>query len=249
MTEKPRLRPIPCSLNRTGAMRLVGGWRGFVEMEVLRPGKPPEILPAEAAVHMHDPMAMERLSGAAPEICGLALDRPRLMGVVNVTPDSFSDGGQFPGPEAAVEHGLQLVAQGADFLDIGGESTRPGAEPVALEEEAARVLPVIEGLVAARCPAPISIDTRNAATARAAIAAGARLFNDVSALTHDPDSASVQAESYCLMHAKGAPQTMQVNPSYDDAPLEIYTALAARIAAAQTAGIAESRVIADPGIG
>ncbi|MEL6479237.1 MAG: dihydropteroate synthase [Pseudomonadota bacterium] len=246
MTEQPRLRPIPCPLTRPGARRLAGGWLGFAEIEVLQAGHPAEILPAAAAAHIHDPHLLDRLDSPAPVRCGLSLERPRLMVVVNVTPDSFSDGGRLAGPEAAVDHALQLAEDGADILDIGGESTRPGAIPVSIEEECARVLPVIEGIVAAGCAVPISIDTRNAATARAAIAAGARLFNDVSALTHDPDSASVAAEAYCLMHAQGTPETMQTNPRYENALLDVFAALEARITAS---GLPRDRLIADPGIG
>ena len=135
---------------------------------------------------------LQRLQQPRAPIAGLTLDRPRVMGVVNVTPDSFSDGGHYLAPEAAIAHGLQLEAEGADILDVGGESTRPGAEPVSLEEECRRVLPVIEAL-AKRAQAPVSIDTRNAEVMRRAADAGARLINDVSALTHDPKSLEVAA--------------------------------------------------------
>jgi dihydropteroate synthase len=129
--------------------------------------------------------------------------------VVNVTPDSFSDGGRHASAEAAVAHAMALVRAGADLLDIGGESTRPGSDPTDVVEESARVLPVVEGLVAAGCPVPISVDTRKAAVMRAALAAGARMINDVSALTHDPEGAAAAAgaEAVCLMHARGDPKT------------------------------------------
>ena len=137
-------------------------------------------------------------------------DAPVLMGIVNVTPDSFSDGGRFVDPAKAIEHGLRLVAEGAVILDIGGESTRPGADPVSMEEEQARVIPVLEGLK--NSGAVLSIDTRNAATMRAALKAGSGMVNDISALTHDPDSLRLVADSdclVCLMHMQGGPKTMQ----------------------------------------
>ena len=186
-----------------------------------------------------------------PPIAGVTLDRPRVMGIVNVTPDSFSDGGRYLAPEAAIAHGLQLEQEGADILDIGGESTRPGAEPVSLEDECRRVLPVIEGL-AKRAAVPISVDTRNAEVMRRAADAGARIINDVSALTHDPDSLQVAAASglpVVLMHAQGDPRTMQRNPTYADVVLDVYDALAARIAACEAAGIPRARLVVDPGIG
>ena len=180
----------------------------------------------------------------------LNLDEPVLMGVVNVTPDSFSDGGQFFDPQKAIDHGLRLRDEGAKILDIGGESTRPNAIPVTLEEEQRRVIPVIEGL--RNCGVLISVDTRNSSTMRAAIEAGAGMVNDVSALTHDPESLSVVASSgvyVCLMHMKGNPQTMQNNPHYDDVMGEVYGFLAARMVACRDAGVTFNRIMVDPGIG
>lgn len=174
----------------------------------------------------------------------------RVMGVVNVTPDSFSDGGLYLAPEDAVAHGRELAAQGADILDVGGESTRPGAAPVALDEELRRVLPVVEGL--AGCGPQISIDTSKAAVARAALQAGARLVNDVTALRGDPDMVSVLADSgadCCLMHMLGEPRTMQVEPRYEDVVDEVKAFLAARLELAVREGIAEDRILLDPGIG
>lgn len=181
---------------------------------------------------------------------GLTLDRPRLMGVVNVTPDSFSDGGLFLDPGVAVEHGLKLIGDGADILDIGGESTRPGSEPVPVEEEIRRVIPVIAGL--ADAGALISIDTRRAAVMRAAIDAGARIVNDVTALTGDPESTGVCAETgvdVVLMHMQGEPQTMQANPEYDDVITDIHDYFRARIEALAKAGIDVEKIAVDPGIG
>ncbi|MBY8974929.1 dihydropteroate synthase [Rhodobacteraceae bacterium NNCM2] len=243
------LRPIIDTAARAGAAPLAGGWRRFAEVEVLRRGAPPEILPVAAVEALYGAEPLARLSRARADQAGLVMSAPRIMGIVNVTPDSFSDGGQFGGASAAIDHGLALVEAGAEILDIGGESTRPGAETVPEGEELARVIPVIEGLVAAGCRAAISIDTRKAAVARAAIAAGAALFNDVSAFSHDADSINVAAPSYCLMHAQGDPRTMQQNPSYDDVLLDVFDYLESRVAAAEAAGIARERLIVDPGIG
>ncbi len=176
----------------------------------------------------------------------------RLMGVVNVTPDSFSDGGLFLDPGAAVAHGWRLVQEGAEILDVGGESTRPGAEPVAAEEELRRVLPVVEGLAAMASGAVISIDTAKASVARAALDAGATLVNDVTALRGDPEMAAVVAQSgaeCCLMHMLGQPRTMQREPRYNDVVDDVRAFLEQRLAFAVGRGIAEERVLLDPGIG
>lgn len=174
----------------------------------------------------------------------------KLMGVVNVTPDSFSDGGLFLDPEAAVAHGRELVAAGAEILDIGGESTRPGAEPVPDEEELRRVVPVISGLGDLDCD--LSVDTSKAAVAEAALDAGATIVNDVTALRGDPGMATVCAErgaTVVLMHMLGEPRTMQEDPRYEDVVVEVKSFLAERLEAATGAGVAEERVWLDPGIG
>jgi dihydropteroate synthase len=174
-----------------------------------------------------------------------------IMGVVNVTPDSFSDGGRFLDADAAVEHGLRLAAEGADILDIGGESTRPGADPVGADEELRRVVPVIERL-ARSGQARLSIDTTKAGVARAALEAGACLVNDVSALRFDPDMAALVAETgagCCLMHMLGEPRTMQENPRYEDVVSDVKAFLEERLAFAVGEGIDEERVWLDPGIG
>ena len=176
---------------------------------------------------------------------------PRVMGIVNVTPDSFSDGGRLSSVEAAVAHGLRLVDQGADLLDVGGESTRPGAEPVSEAEEIARVVPVIARLRAA-WNGQISIDTMKPPVARAAVAAGATMWNDVTALTFSPDAPAVAAQLGCdvvLMHMKGEPRTMQADPLYDDVVAEVRDWLLDRAEAAMTAGVARERIRLDPGIG
>jgi dihydropteroate synthase len=176
---------------------------------------------------------------------GIGDARPTVMGVVNVTPDSFSDGGQYLEPSMAIEHGLELVAAGADVLDVGGESTRPGAEPVDADDELHRVLPVIEGL-AAQTSVPISVDTTKAAVAAAALSSG------VSAGRHDPEILSVVAEAgagYIAMHMLGEPRTMQDDPRYDDVVREVGDFLVERLDAARAAGISDDALAADPGIG
>lgn len=175
---------------------------------------------------------------------------PYLMGIVNVTPDSFSDGGRFFDPAAAMAQGARLAGEGAQILDIGGESTRPDAAPVTPDEEIRRIIPVIEGL---RGRAPwISVDTRHAATMAAALKAGANFINDVSALTHDPESLPLAARAgvpVCLMHMRGTPQTMQQNTTYSHVVEEVFDFLSERIAACRAAGIARENLIVDPGIG
>ena len=176
----------------------------------------------------------------------------RIMGVVNVTPDSFSDGGQYLDAARAIARGLELEAEGAAILDVGGESTRPGAAPVGEDEELRRVLPVIDGLIAARCRAQISIDTSKSRVAARALEAGATLVNDVTALRGDPDIAGVVATAgadCCLMHMLGTPRTMQRDPHYDDVVGEIRAFLEERMAFAINAGVAEQRILLDPGIG
>jgi dihydropteroate synthase len=174
-----------------------------------------------------------------------------VMGVVNVTPDSFSDGGRYLDPEAAVAHGLALVAEGADLLDVGGESTRPGATDVPEAVELERVLPVVEEL-ARTAEVPVSIDTRKAAVAAAALAAGATMVNDVSAGRHDPDLLGVAADAkvpLVLMHMLGTPATMQDDPRYDDVVAEVEAFLAERCRAAEAAGVDHQALVVDPGIG
>ena len=178
-------------------------------------------------------------------------ESPKVMGIVNVTPDSFSDGGRFLDPGCAADHAAELVARGADLVDIGGESTRPGAAPVSEQEELRRVLPVIER-VASRMSAPVSIDTRRAEVARRALDAGAVIVNDVSGLTFDPLMPSVCAEAHAgvvCMHMQGTPATMQQNPHYENVVAEIAAYLAGRLDALEQAGIPRDRVVVDPGIG
>lgn len=184
--------------------------------------------------------------------CGkftLPLDRPLIMGVVNVTPDSFSDGGSFPSARDAIEHARKLIEQGADLLDIGGESTRPGARAVDTEEELRRVLPVLEGL--SGCGVPLSVDTQKPEVMRASIQAGVDMINDVNALRAEGALQAVADSSVavCLMHMQGEPQSMQQNPIYHDVVAEVRAFLEERVAAAEQMGIRHNRIVIDPGFG
>lgn len=175
---------------------------------------------------------------------------PKIMGIVNVTPDSFSDGGKFFNSDNAIEHALKLIDEGADIIDIGGESTRPGANPVTPEEELLRVIPVIKALGSKN--ACISIDTRNAVVMKAALEAGVSLVNDISALTHDPDGFALIRDSgaeICLMHMAGIPKTMQENVNYNNVLEDIFNYLSNRINVCLDAGISQNKIIIDPGIG
>jgi len=184
--------------------------------------------------------------------CGtyrLILDRPLIMGVVNVTPDSFSDGGHYLRLDAAVDHARRLIDEGADLLDIGGESTRPGAAAVSLDEERRRVLPVLQALVSAGVP--LSVDTQKPELMREAVAAGAAMINDVNGFEAADALAAVSAgnSAICIMHKQGSPQTMQQAPRYGDVVSEVNGYLQTRIAAAEAAGIARQRIVIDPGFG
>lgn len=242
--------------------RLAGGHLAFVGCEVIlrRQGTisaamaPVEGLRAWAEKHGPSFLAqvdiqIDRLTHPRPPFAGLSLDRPRLMGVINTTPDSFSDGGAFADAPAAIAHGVALLEAGADILDVGGESTRPGAQPVPQEVEISRVVPVIRAL--AERGALLSIDTRHAAVMDAATQAGARIINDITAL-RDPGAMKVAVRSKAsvvLMHMRGTPATMQDAPVYHYAPLDVYDALAERVSACAAAGIGLDRLCVDPGIG
>jgi dihydropteroate synthase len=239
------IRPIPLTGPAVPphAQRLAGGWCRFTHVEVLRRDAAPRVIDARDA----DTAA---LTAPRAALRGIALDRPRIMGILNVTPDSFSDGGRFQSTGALLQTARAMA--GADILDIGGESTRPGAEEVPETVERDRVVPAIRTLREAGIGTPISIDTRKAAVARAAMAAGASILNDVSALTFDPGLApfaAMQRLPVILMHAQGTPATMQERPAYDDVVLDVYDALATRVQAAVAAGIARDRIVIDPGIG
>ncbi len=249
MTDAVYYRPIPQvdAARSTGAFRLAGGWCWFTHVERLCRHTSSEIIPAQEVPEQ----VLERLTAPRPSLAGLDLQRPNLMGILNVTPDSFSDGGKFARPEAALEQVRHMLAHGVDIIDIGGESTRPGAHYVPVADEIARTAPVIRS-IRTESPVPISIDTRKAPVAEAALEAGASLVNDVYAFTHDPDLAQVvvtQGAPVCLMHAQGDPEVMQENPQYDDVLLDVFDFLAERVAAAESAGIPRGHVLVDPGIG
>lgn len=248
---------VALEAQRTGAaMQLAGGWTFFTALEIIEgtPGKttrkvaPFRDLAASSEPQIRD--ALTRLSTPRLPIAGVSMAQPRLMGIVNVTPDSFSDGGDFETTNNAVAHAFKLVADGADFIDIGGESTRPGSMDVEETEELRRVSPVLKQLDS--LDAPISIDTRKAAVMAAAVGCGANIINDVSALSHDPRAAITAKHAECpviLMHAQGDPRTMQDAPQYEDVVLEVYDYLEARAQAAEQAGIFRERLVIDPGIG
>ena len=244
-----------------GGLPLAGGWLDFTALEEIeRNGARVDRFIAGLGEFFERDWGRRTLNASdmfealrAPRhrLAGLALDRPRIMGIVNVTPDSFSDGGQHFDAAAAVAHGLRLAEEGADILDVGGESTRPGAAPVSEAEEIRRIVPVIVGL-RAKTEARISIDTRKAAVMREAVSAGADIINDVSALMHDPLALETAADlgvPVVLMHAQGDPRTMQDNPIYEDVVLDVFDFLEARVEAAARAGIAREHLLVDPGIG
>jgi len=240
-------RPVVSSEISVGLV-LAGGWARFKEVEVLNRNALPVRISVDEVPHE----ILGRLTQKRNPIAGIDLDRPRLMGIVNVTPDSFSDGGLFLDRGAAVTQAGKLLEEGADVLDIGGESTRPGAEDVSIETEIARTVPVIAMLRRAEQQVPISIDTRKSAVAEAALAAGADLVNDVAALTFDTELGAIAARRdvpVCLMHARGTPKTMQQDPVYDDVLLDVYDFLEQRVVSAEKQGIPRKHILVDPGIG
>jgi len=265
MTSRTLLRPtafVDSPFGHDGKVaRLGGGLNWFAAVELIRvDGRARgsvELLPVEGIENLFDDdMAAqwEALTSArGPLQVGertIRLDQPQVMGIVNVTPDSFSDGGRFADAAAAANAGADMAADGAAILDVGGESTRPGAKPVWEGDEIERVVPVIRQLVGGG--SAVSVDTRKADVMTAALEAGARMINDVSALTYDGRSAGVIAASdvpVVLMHHKGAPETMQDDPHYDDVLVEVYLWLEERIAEAEQAGVRRERILIDPGFG
>ncbi|NBC31368.1 MAG: dihydropteroate synthase [Alphaproteobacteria bacterium] len=249
-SDEPLPRPVLAAgaVDAAKAVSLGGGPFAFSHVEIRDPDSR-RIVPVEALPDALQP-ALERLTAPRPPVAGLNWQRPRIMGVVNVTPDSFSDGGDAFDPGAAVARGLALVDAGADILDIGGESTRPGATPVDPLEEQRRIVPVIAAL--ADRGIRVSVDTRHAHTMKAALDAGAQIVNDVTALRGDPAALRTVSQAripVVLMHMQGEPQTMQRAPSYADAPRDVYTFLEERLAACAAAGIPRAHVLVDPGIG
>ncbi|MCK8785392.1 dihydropteroate synthase [Roseomonas sp. NAR14] len=233
---------------RTGAgLPLAGGPGAFTLVRLIENGHTLGVLPVQSVPAEWDE-ALHRLTRSLPPFAELPMDRPQVMGIVNVTPDSFSDGGR--DAAAAIEAGHAMLEAGADLLDVGGESTRPGAAPVTPEEEAARIVPVVRELARATT---VSIDTRNALVMRAALEAGAEIVNDISALRHDPEAVRLVAQSRApviLMHMLGDdPRTMQRDPHYDDVVLEVARFLRDRVATCEALGIPRGRIMVDPGIG
>jgi dihydropteroate synthase len=243
---RPLVQSGPC--RPADALPLAGGALWFTHAQHLsRAGQGP-IVPA----HALPAQWRHRLSAPRAPMAGLSFSRPQVMGILNATPDSFSDGGQFFDPADALAHAARMVADGVDIIDVGGESTRPGAETVPPEAEAARVRPVVAGIRAAHGALPISIDTRKASVAQAALAAGATLVNDVSGFTYDPALAplcAAQNTPICVMHAQGDPQTMQQNPQYENVVLDVYDFLENQLQTLQQAGIGRHQIMVDPGIG
>ncbi len=239
-----------------GALPLAGGPLAFDSVRLWEgePGKVKHAIVRISTIQAIDEPRIKELldrivSRRAP-IAGVPMDRPHIMGIVNVTPDSFSDGGEHFETGDAISHATRLASEGASFIDIGGESTRPGAVPVPVEEEQRRLLPVLEAL--RDLGAPLSADTRKPEVMREAAKAGAAMFNDISALTFAENSLSTAAElkkPIVLMHAQGDPRTMQDDPSYVDVVMEVYDYLESRIEAAVSAGLSRESLIADPGIG
>ena len=235
------------------ALPLAGGPLAFAAAEAIErtTGETGSRRPVDlAAARTFAPELLDRLTRSRASWAGFDLKRPLIMGVVNVTPDSFSDGGDFAEASAAIGHGRAMLSAGADIVDVGGESTRPGAQPVLPDQEAARVLPVVRAL--AQAGAVVSIDTRHAAVMGQAVEAGARIINDVTALTGDRDSARIAAKSgaaIVLMHMLGEPQTMQRDPHYADVTCDLIDYFEARLAALAELGVDRARVAVDPGIG
>ena len=241
------------AVNAGVALPLAGGPLAFALAETVerRAGEEGHRRPCTLAeARAFAPDLVEGLTKPRPHWAGFDLKRPLIMGVVNVTPDSFSDGGDFAEASQAIDHARALLAAGADIVDVGGESTRPGAQPVPPEEEAARVLPVVRAL--AHAGAMVSIDTRRAAVMGQAVEAGAWIINDVTALTGDPDSARVAVKSgaaIVLMHMLGDPQTMQADPRYADVTCDLLDYFGQRLAALEKSGLDRARIAVDPGIG
>ena len=230
-----------------GAYPLAGTDMWFSRAEVLQRGHAPALVPATKVPGA----VLDRLTAPRAAIAGLDMGQPQLMGILNVTPDSFSDGGQHNTADAAHLAALEMVDAGAGMIDIGGESTRPGADFVPEDDEIARTAPVIAAL-RRTSDVPISIDTRKAAVALAALGAGASLVNDVSGFTFDAALAPLCADQgvpVCVMHAQGDPATMQTNPVYDNVLLDVFDYLSDRVRALERAGIARDRIVVDPGIG
>ncbi|KPA20077.1 Dihydropteroate synthase [Shimia sp. SK013] len=229
------------------ALTLAGGWCWYSHVEILERGQAPRVVSIDEVPEA----VLARMSVPRAAVAGLDMLRPQIMGILNVTPDSFSDGGQHEGAEAARVHATRMIDAGATIIDVGGESTRPGAQEVVVDAEIARTAPAIAE-IRAESDVPISIDTRKAVVAAAALKAGASLINDVAGFTFDPALAPLAAEKavpVCVMHAQGDPQTMQADPQYDNVLLDVYDFLETQVEALVALGIVRTQIIVDPGIG
>ncbi|WP_106608853.1 dihydropteroate synthase [Shimia abyssi] len=247
MTQYFRAIPQSDSARPREAVTLAGGWSWFSHVEVLERGRDPIVVPASELPHQ----ALDALSSERPKLGRVRMDRPQIMGILNVTPDSFSDGGDHVGPARGLAHARIMVDAGASLIDVGGESTRPGAVEVPPEAEIARTAPVIAA-ISNVLDVPISIDTRKAVVAKTALDEGAFLVNDVSGFTHDSELAPLCARRQvpiCVMHAQGEPGTMQASPHYDNVLLDIYDFLAAQVSMLCELGIERNQILIDPGIG
>lgn len=246
MTKYYRAIPMIDPARPAGALPIAGGWCWFDRVEVLSRGASAEIIPASKVPQS----VLHAIASPRADIAGLSMAAPQVMGILNVTPDSFSDGGRYIEPASALSQAQSMIREGATIIDVGGESTRPGAAVVPVEEETARVAQVVDTL--AKGGVCVSIDTRKATVAAKAAELGAKILNDVSAMSYDPAMADVAAKTglpICLMHAQGTPETMQADPRYDDVVLDVYDYLAERIEVALAGGIKRSQIIVDPGIG
>jgi dihydropteroate synthase len=258
MTPKVYIRPISMVFGRdaralvdAGVAGALGGMThiGFTHVEIMTRGEGPVQRRVDGYTAWREHPLVRSIERARAPLAGLDMGHCQVMGIVNVTPDSFSDGGKLSSAEAGIAHGQRLAAEGASILDIGGESTRPGSDTVPDAEETARVLPVIAGLAGSHL---VSVDTRKSAVMQAALGAGAKIINDVSALGFDPASAGVAMAAktaVILMHAQGDPKTMQLNPRYQDVLLDVYDALEASLARTEAAGLSRDALCIDPGIG
>jgi dihydropteroate synthase len=247
MTQYYRAIPQTDSARPPHAYSLAGGWVWFTHVERISRDGGAEIIPADQTPEAE----LQLMTAPRERVGGLRMDRPQIMGILNVTPDSFSDGGDHHGPARALAFARVMVDAGASIIDVGGESTRPGAIEVPVEAEIARVVPAIAA-ISNVLNIPISIDTRKAPVAKAALDAGATLVNDVAGFTFDPNLAPFCAQAgvpICIMHAQGDPETMQENPRYDDVLLDVYDFLAAQISMFAELGISRDLIVIDPGIG
>ncbi|MBO9479541.1 dihydropteroate synthase [Shimia sp. R11_0] len=247
MTVYYRALPQTDAARPDDAYVLAGGWCWFSHVECLQRGEPAKVV----AARMLPPEVLGRITSPRSAVAGLSMARPNIMGILNVTPDSFSDGGAFEGAQAALAHAGVMVEAGADMIDVGGESTRPGADFVPEDVEITRTAPAIKAISEA-LNVPMSIDTRKSQVAREALGAGAGLVNDVSGFTFDAELAPMAVQRnvpVCVMHAQGDPATMQTDPRYDNVLLDVYDFLETQVEYLESLGLPRDQIVVDPGIG